>query len=181
MRNDPVWVSPISYSFAFENSGVKFMQEFYILAKLSPLLSFYQGNSRKPQLGKLLRRTWCSKSFHYQYLSTIGSNSRAMPIWAFHIKNVFQHLGFWDWCPWFSALCVCWFITEHRTQLGRFGLFSDAIVPSAYVGNFFFLSNTLLKKCFISDFLHKVSSANSSDTLKSFGGCTRNNIRQLWN
>lgn len=126
MRNDLVWVSPISYSFAFENSGVKFMQEFYILAKLSLLLGFYQGNSRKPQLGKLLRRTWCSKSFHYQYLSTIGSNNRAVHIWAFHIKKIF--FSIWSseatkdlnrpMSLVFSTLCMLIYYWTQRTQLG---------------------------------------------------------------
>lgn len=38
-----------------------------------------------------------------------------------------------------------------RTEFDRFGLFSDAIVPSVNVGNFFFKVTPCLKKCLISN------------------------------
>lgn len=85
-----------------------------------------------------------------------------------------QQLGFWGYkgsnstdVPGFQhcvyiVLVYCW---TQKIQLGRFGLLSDAIVPSANVGNIF-LSNTLPKTTFDlkSVLLHKASSANSSDT-----------------
>lgn len=148
MRNDLVWVSPVLYSFAFENSCVEFMWEFYILAKLSPLWCFYQGNSRKPQLGKLLRRTQCSKTFHYQYHSTIGSHSEAMPLQSFHVRNVLCSTWSSEGTKKFIRLADLVSSTYCQTLRTLFGaLFSNAVVLSANMGNvvfplfiFFFLN-----------------------------------------